>query len=245
MAEYLRQAAITGAIAQELDIVLTNSDGNADRRAFLLGALAPTASERVIDPGIEVVTERLSVDGTLDPDCASAIQRWFGKARNVVMDELLFEIRQADDPTRVSAGRLVGTLLRYEETARDRHEVFARGSLKWDEKAGVLINLQHDRQQPLLRAFPVPWMATEVKIDAPVPNTTRGRDAITNIREGIYTGLSIEFKSRSEGRRGNLREIRTAFLGAAALVDTGAYAGAKVEVRAKSDIQRRIARLWL
>ena len=65
------------------------------------------------------------------------------------MDELLFEIRQADDPTRVSAGRLVGTLLRYEETAQDRHEVFARGSLKWDEKAGVLINLQHDRQQPL------------------------------------------------------------------------------------------------
>ena len=79
MAEYLRQAPITGAIAQELDIVLTNSDGNADRRAFLLGRLGPTASERVIDPGIEVVTERLSVDGTLDPDCASAIQRWFGR----------------------------------------------------------------------------------------------------------------------------------------------------------------------
>ena len=78
-AEYLRQAAITGAIAQELDIVLTNSDGDADRRAFLLGRLGPTASEVIIDPGIEVVTERLSVDGTLDPDCAAAIQRWHGR----------------------------------------------------------------------------------------------------------------------------------------------------------------------
>ena len=79
LAEYLRQAAITGAIAQELDIVLMNSDGDSDRRAFLLGRLGPTASERIIDPGIEVVTERLSVDGTLDPDCARAIQRWYGR----------------------------------------------------------------------------------------------------------------------------------------------------------------------
>ena len=79
MAEYLRQAAITGAISQELDIVLTSSDGNADRRAFLLGRLGAGATERVIDPGIEVVTERLSVEGTLDPDCAAAISRWFGR----------------------------------------------------------------------------------------------------------------------------------------------------------------------
>ena len=79
LAEYGRQALVSGAIAQELDIVLTNSDGDADRRAFLLGRLGPGATERIIDPGIEVVTERLSVDGTLDPDCAAAIQRWHGR----------------------------------------------------------------------------------------------------------------------------------------------------------------------
>ena len=33
MTEYLRQAAISGALAQELDIVLSNSDGDADRDA--------------------------------------------------------------------------------------------------------------------------------------------------------------------------------------------------------------------
>ena len=79
MAEYLRQAAITGAIAQELDIVLMNSDGDSDRRAFLLGRLGPTASERVIDPGFQVVADRLTVDGTLNPECLAAIRRWHGR----------------------------------------------------------------------------------------------------------------------------------------------------------------------
>ena len=79
MAEYARQAIVSGAIAQELKIVLTNSDGDSRRRQFLLGRLGVGATERVIDPGIEVVTERLSVEGTLDPDCAAAISRWFGR----------------------------------------------------------------------------------------------------------------------------------------------------------------------
>ena len=68
-----------------------------------------------------------------------------------------------------------------------------------------------------------------MKIDAAVPNTVRGRDAVTNIREGVWTGLSVEFHSRSEGRRGNLREIRSAYLGAAALVDVGAYAALRLK----------------
>ena len=79
LAEYGRQALVSGAIAQELEIVLTNSDGNADRRQFLLGRLGPFATERVIDPGLNVVQERLSVDGVLSDDCRSAIQRWHGR----------------------------------------------------------------------------------------------------------------------------------------------------------------------
>ena len=161
------------------------------------------------------------------------------------MDELVFEIRQADDPTRESAGRLWGVLLRYEERARDRPEVFARGALSWP-KEGIVINEQHNRQAPILRAIPY-IDGDEVKIDAAVPNTARGRDAVTNIRAGVLTGLSVEFRSKAEGRRGNLREIRSAILGAAALVDTGAYSGSTVEVRERAEVrtQARIARLWL
>ena len=153
------------------------------------------------------------------------------------MDKLVFEIRQLDDPTRESPGRLAGTLLRYGEVAQDRKEIFAMGALKWDKK-GILVNWHHDRSRTLLRA--VPFIDGDaVKIDAPIPNTALGRDTVVTIREGVFGGMSVEFQSRSEGRRGNLREIRSAYLGAAALVDTGAYAGATVEVRAEAD-----AREW-
>ena len=104
---------------------------------------------------------------------------------------------------------------------------------------GILVNWQHDRSRPILRALPY-TDGDSVKIDAPIPNTTLGRDTVVNIRSGVFTGLSVEFHSRSEGRRGNLREIRSAYLGAAGLVDTGAYAGAKVEVRAEAE-----ARAWV
>ena len=151
------------------------------------------------------------------------------------MDELVFEIRQLDDPSRESPGRLAGTLLRYEERARDRNEVFKRGALSWPE-AGILINWQHNRQMPLLRA--VPFLdGDQVKIDAPIPNTTLGRDTVVNIRSGVFSGLSVEFHSRSEGRRGNLREIRSAYLGAAALVDESSYKGSRVEVRAEGGVR--------
>ena len=151
------------------------------------------------------------------------------------MDSLIFEIRQAEDPSRESPGRLTGTLLVYEERARDRNEIFARGALTWPE-AGILVNWQHDRSKNLLRA--VPFLDGDaVKIDAPIPNTALGRDTVVNIRERVFGGMSVEFHSRSEGRRGKLREIRSAYLGAAALVDIGAYSGAKVEVRAKTGVR--------
>ena len=80
MAEYIRRAAITGAVTQEVDAIVTNSDGNQTRRNFLLGLLGPGATETVIDPGIDVVTTRLSdAQGTLSEQCRSAINRWYGR----------------------------------------------------------------------------------------------------------------------------------------------------------------------
>ena len=99
-----------------------------------------------------------------------------------------------------------------------------------------MVNWNHDRSRTLLRAIPFND-GDAVKIDAQIPNTVLGRDTVTNIREGVFGGMSVEFLSKSEGRRGNLREIRSAFLGAAALVDTGAYGGAKVEVRAEAGVR--------
>jgi len=81
--EYLRRAVIGAAVAREIDVIATNSDGNPERRAFLLQQLGPNASERVIDPGETVIKARLSnpATGELSPDCSQAISRWYSRRR--------------------------------------------------------------------------------------------------------------------------------------------------------------------
>lgn len=150
------------------------------------------------------------------------------------------EIRFKNDPSRTSPGRLTGTLLTYETRASDRPEMFARGSLFWPDN-GLVVNRAHDRKSPVVRV--VPFVdGDEVKIDTPLPDTQMGRDAATDIREGLLTGLSIEFYPREEGRRAGMREIRRAYIPRAGLVDDPSYTGSTVEVRHQVTARRR---LWL
>ena len=81
--EYLRRAVIGAAVSRGLRVVATNSDGDPDRRAFLLGELGEGAEERLIDPGREVVAARLSdpATGELSDECALAMDRWYGRVR--------------------------------------------------------------------------------------------------------------------------------------------------------------------
>ena len=162
------------------------------------------------------------------------------------MDLLTCEIRFEHDGSRESPGALTGVLMRYETRAKDRPEIFKRGALSWPP-AGILIREMHDRARPIVRALPF-VDGDEVRINAPLPNTAIGRDAATNVREGVYTGLSVEFNAIQEGRRGGLREIVKAVLGGAGLVDSGAYADAVVEVRAEDAglwIPPGVTTLWL
>ena len=145
--------------------------------------------------------------------------------------ELRCPVEWRQDDSRQSPGRIVGVLVTYGKRASDRPEVFADGALEWSER-GLVLNEQHARTQPILRFTPT-VDGREVKIDAQLPDTQRGRDAATMIRNGTMTGLSVEFRALSEGMRGELREIRKAHLSAAALVDDAAYQGA-LEVRDKA-----------
>lgn len=79
MAEYLRRAAITAALEMELEPLVSNSDGSPDRRRFLLGLMGPGATEQVIDPGIDIIRERLSNGGILSAQCGQAMQRYYGR----------------------------------------------------------------------------------------------------------------------------------------------------------------------
>ena len=81
LSEYVRKAMISGAREMDIEIIATNSDGDPDRRAFLLGLLGAGASERVVDPGRDVVSERLAdaITGELSMECQDALGRWYSR----------------------------------------------------------------------------------------------------------------------------------------------------------------------
>ena len=165
------------------------------------------------------------------------------------MERLLCEVRFVEDESRKSPGRLTGTLIEYEKRAQDRPELFESEAFKWAD-GGIVINAQHDRRAAVVRAIPF-LDGAELRIDVALPNTTAGRDAATNVKDGLWTGLSTEFYALEERRAGGLRRIRRAVLDGAALVDTPSYLEAMVEIReranlipARANLERR-ARLWL
>ena len=165
--------------------------------------------------------------------------------RAVVMDDnLLIEVRFVADDTRDSPGRLTGTLLTYGELARDRPERWLSGSASWPDN-GFVINQQHNRQSPIVRAIPF-IDGDAIKIDAKLPNDTAGRDAAVNVREGILTGLSVEFRRPVASMVAGVREIRQAFIEAAGLVDLASFPGSAVEIRHAGRAMRpSAATLWL
>ena len=152
------------------------------------------------------------------------------------MDEIRFavEVREDED----SVGRLVGTILTYGERARDRAELFEPGSLSWPED-GIVLNRQHRRDTPIMRIVPE-VRGSIIVVDAPLPDTTAGRDAATEIRAKLFRGLSVEFRAIRQAYVGGMRRIQEAVLGGVGLVDSPSYANSLAEVRGK-----RKMRLWL
>lgn len=157
-------------------------------------------------------------------------------------NEIIIPVEYRADESRDGPGRLVGTLLTYGKQAGDRREMFEQDALYWRE-SGIIIREQHNRQAPILKTIPILDGAT-LRIDAPFPATQRGRDAATNLREGVYTGLSVEFAPEREIRRSGLRVIQRAFLDGAGLVDYPSYTDSVAEVRAENPQRRRVW-LWL
>ena len=81
LTEYTRRAVITGAIERDISVIATNSDGDPDRRAALLSRLGDGATERIVDPGEDVIKARLSdpITGELSDECQSAAARWYAR----------------------------------------------------------------------------------------------------------------------------------------------------------------------
>ena len=141
---------------------------------------------------------------------------------------IVCEVRLADDPSRATPGRISGMLLPYDRSARTRSEKFSPGALRWASD-GIVLNTHHDSRTPFMRVVPLADKAG-VRIDSPLPDTSRGRDVAAELRGGLYRGLSVEFRSLKEHREGLLRVIDDAWLEAASLVTNPDYE-TEVEVR--------------
>ena len=154
------------------------------------------------------------------------------------MDEIRCEIRLSEEVEGKPA-RLTGVLMPYGEQAKDRAEVFERGALAWDE-GGVVLRRQHNRQQPILKFTPIERDGV-LTVDAAIPSTAAGADCAAEIRSGLLTGLSVEFRSIREKFVGGVRRIAKAHLSGAGLVDSASYSGATVEARER---KRKRQRRW-
>ena len=155
-------------------------------------------------------------------------------------EQLRVEVRCEADPDLVSPGRLRGVLLRYNEVSPERRERFAPGALHWPA-GGILLREMHNRQAPILRVEPE-VRGDQVVVDALLPDTQRGRDAATGIRNRTYGGLSVEFRAERESwAPDGTRVIEAAILKGAGLVDEPSYKGSRVEVRSRA----RGRRVWL
>ena len=77
LTEYVRRSAITAARERDIHAIVTNSDGNPERRTALLGYIGPGSSEIVVDPGRSIVEDNLSIEGELSEQCDDAINRWY------------------------------------------------------------------------------------------------------------------------------------------------------------------------
>ena len=157
-----------------------------------------------------------------------------------MIEQRAVEIRLSQDPDRQGPGILNGVLMTYDQRASDRAERFELGSLHWPDD-GVVLREQHNRQAPIARFTPE-LDGPELRVAIPLPDTARGRDAATNIRAGVLTGLSVEFRAEREGTENGVRVIRRAKLVGAGLVDDPSYTGSTVEVREQRDSRRRV---WL
>ena len=83
-AEYIRRAIISAAVARQIRVLSTNSDGSKDRRDQHLALLGEGAVEQVVDPGRATVAARLadSRTGALSTACSGAINRWYGRLQS-------------------------------------------------------------------------------------------------------------------------------------------------------------------
>ena len=162
-----------------------------------------------------------------------------------MQDEIRCAVECRADDSRDSPGRLVGRILKHGERALDRPELFEAGAFDLEAikaAGGVVLNRQHERGAPIMRVIPIERDG-ELLIDQPLIDSSAGRDAAAEIRQGLMRGLSVSFQAKRQSFAGGVRRIQAAAMTAVGLVDSPSY-NAPVELRQRGR-GRGQRRQWL
>ena len=224
LAAQVRREAINAALENDVEVVATNSDGNPTRRAAFLALLGNGATERVVDPGIEAVTIRLSYDGRISPQCKQAIGRWY--------DELSEDFN-VEVEARASASTLQAVIVQEgRQASGGRSESFAPNSIEWPAN-GILVRPAH-RESTDARAIPKREADGRITISAPLTPALRAAwDAGRRY-------MSIEFHALQERKvASGAREVLRAMVIAGALVERPEYDTATAELRGATPRRKR------
>ena len=135
---------------------------------------------------------------------------------------------------------LSGTALRYGDTARladGRRERFQAGA--FEDLPTASLNLQHSSTSV---SGPIIWSDGPHSLEFRADLVEEGVRNL--VRRGAVSGVSIEFRSLDEATEHGERIIRRAELRGLAIVDSPAYPGSRVELRAREGRRGRLA-AWL
>ena len=125
--------------------------------------------------------------------------------------------------------------MRYGDISPDFREKFEPGA--FGAVGSVDLNLQHDPAVVVARGASLTDSPVALSVRAELPD---GSAALALVRRRALNGFSVEFRPTREHRdAAGVRVVEAATLTGLALVDRGAYPGAKAEVRARSGRRMR------
>ena len=138
--------------------------------------------------------------------------------------------------TEGGVGVVTGTIIRYGDRATFPWgtEEFKAGAFGILDGAVFKANRMHQRWQPLGRTgrnLVITDTPEAMRAELTLPDTTYGRDVATEIRDGLLTGMSLEFRATKDDVVGTHRVIETARMGGFGVVDDPAYPGSGAEMR--------------
>ena len=137
----------------------------------------------------------------------------------------MIEHRAVEIEPRGYADKVEGVVIRYGDVAHvgNLQERFTPGAFgKSIESSAIRVNWQHSRDRPIA----VPSFIdspTELRAEFALPDTSDGRDARELLRQGVLTGLSVEFTPVEERFEDGVRVIERANIHGLGLVDYPAY----------------------